>query len=179
MRLIDGDDQSAYTSILSSTASERSVGEPLKLVWYQMTSTQLQNAESWVMGRPEIRLIVFYGATSSMSSPQVNSQLLSPTRNHIKDGCNPNATILPSWDPNSDGSVLTFVWIEEDPNGSYNISANLKYEDKSDNGSIFSCGANGSYSAEFEDYEIGRGFVYWWNPYSTNFMQGLTFRLGK
>lgn len=178
LRLIDGTDQSAYTPIITSTASQRAVGEPLKLVWYEMDKETLQDVEIWINGRPEIRMIVFYGVNSGDDTAQVYNQLLSPTREHIKEGCNPDATIFTQWDPNTEGSVLTFVWVEEDPNGSYEIGAEVKYEHKFADGTLTS-GVTGKYMGEFEDKEIGRGHMCWWDSYDTLFDQGIRFRLGK
>ncbi len=178
LRLIEGNDQSAYTPILTSTASERTVGEPVKVVWYQMSQSLLQQAEPWIEGRPEIRLIVFYGVVSGSETPQIHNQLLSPTRKHIKQGCNPNATILPSWNPNTDGSVLSFVWKEEDNGGSYQFSVSVKYENKLSGGSI-SFGPSMSFSRNNTAFDIGGGYTCWWSPYSTVFNQGINFRLGS
>ena len=178
LRLVDGADQSAYTSIITSTASERTIGEPLKLVWYEMDKEALQNVEPWAQGRPEIRMIVFYGVNSGDDTAQVYNQLLSPTREHIKEGCDPNITIFAQWDPNTEGSVLTFVWIEEDPDGTYDVGAEVKYEQKLAGGALAG-GVNGSYHGEFEDKEIGRGHMCWWDSYNTLFDQGIRFRLGN
>lgn len=178
LRFVDGADQSAYTSIITSTVSERTIGEPLKLVWYEMDKETLQNVEPWAQGRPEIRMIVFYGVNSGDDTAQVYNQLLSPTREHIKEGCDPNITIFTQWDPNTEGSVLTFVWIEEDPNGTYDVGAEVKYEHKLAGGTLTG-GVNGSYHGEFEDKEIGRGHMCWWDSYNTLFDQGIRFRLGN
>ena len=81
-------------------------------------------------------------------------------------------------DVNTEGSVLTFVWIEEDPNGTYDVGAEVKYEHKLAGGTLTG-GVNGSYHGEFEDKEIGRGHMCWWDSYNTLFDQGIRFRLGN
>ena len=143
-----------------------------------MDQEALQNVEKWVSGRPELRMIVFYGVNSSYDTAQVYNQLLSPKRENIRAGCNPNVTIFTQWDPNTAGSVLTFVWVEEDPNGTYDISAEVKYEQKLAGGTLTG-GVKGSYHGECEDKEIGRGQTCWWDSYTTLFDQGIRFKLGN
>lgn len=178
LRLVDGTDQSPYTQIMTSTAAERTCGERVKLVWTQMPETVLKNVESWGRGRPEIRIIVFYGVTAGGDAVKVRTDMISPTRNHIKDGCKQDLSIIESWDPNEDGASLAFVWMEEDGEGSYEVGSNILYEKKTEDG-ILTTGTHATYTGTFESQEIGRGYASWWDPYSTDYRQGIIFRLNK
>ena len=171
-----GNEYSAYTSILSTTASERSVNDVLKLVYYQMSEAKLKSLESWTQGRPEIRLSVFYGTDKYKEAGLIYQEVLTPTRQHIKDGCNPERTICSSWNPNISSSVLTFVWIEEDTGISVEYTYSTEYEQKNNNGTLVT-GGTCTVTGYDEDDFIGYGHVYWWNSKSMTFSVGINWRL--
>lgn len=181
IRHINGSDKSAYTPIITSTVSEREPKEPLKLVWYQLDESTLKIVEPWVDGRPEFRLIVCYRGVTGSNSISVYSKLLNPTRNHIKEGCNPDVTIFPNWDPDIEGSVLTVLWLEEDgldKEGPEELTINLMSEQQMGGGSV-SAEVSAKYEVANEYYKLGEGNVYWWHSRSEVFDHGLKYQLGK
>lgn len=176
IRVVNGDEEYPFSQIITTTASERSLGEPLKLVYYQMPKATLNDVEPWILGKPEFRLRIVYGTESGIEGTQIYSGSMSPTRAHIKDGCNPNKTILPEWDPNTTGSILTFDWKEEDSKGTFTFKIGASYESKLEGGTI-KPSADFTYTTNLGDDVIGATHVYWWSPKSTNFDVGIKWKL--
>lgn len=181
IRHVNGTDQSAYTAIVTSTASERVPKEPLKLVWYQMDQSALQTVERWIDGRPEFRLVVCYQGESVSGGVNTYSTLLTPSRGNIKAGCNPNVTIFPNWDPEIEGSILSVLWLEEDAaddNGPTELTINLMSEQQQSGGSI-AVEVSTKYVVSNEFTKLGESKVYWWHSRSTVFNNTLKYQFGK
>lgn len=181
IRYIDSDNKSAYTPIMTSTASERSPGEKLELVWYQLDKNTLQKVERWVDGRPEFRLVVYYADPYNSNIVGLTTHLLSPTREHIKAGCNPEHTIFENWYPEDQGVILSIMWLEEDnvnENGPTEIDVEIMSEQQQDAGQV-TAAVSAKYTVSNEYIEVGRGNVFWWNSRSTIYEQGLTYQLGN
>lgn len=183
IRLVTDEGTSPYTSIISTTSSERNIGDPLKLVYYQMTRSQLINVERWVHGRPELNMRVFYYDALNSQVKELHNTLLRPTRNHIKGGCNPNETITASWNPNVIGPMLMIAWIEidgvDDNTGSdetEEYTFEYEYEDNTQENPIVVSGSSTIVISNL-DVPIGNTCVYWWNPKSTVFTSGISWKL--
>lgn len=168
IRLINGNDQSAYTSVVTSTASERSVNDPLKLVWYKIDPDFMKKIESWDSGRPELRITVFYGVNYSGDTGQYESHILSPTRNNLKDGCDPNFTIFNQWDPYNRGKALKVFWMEEDRDDgdTRTVNVSLNYENQQNNGNL-AFATQITYTTTHQYYDLGTDEVCWWDSYAT------------
>ena len=186
IRLIDGNDQSAYSSIVASTASEKSADDPLKLVWYKLDSDYMKDIESWDSGRPELRITVFYGANYYGDTARYKSHILSPKRSEIKEGCNPDFTIFNPWDPTEQGKALKVFWMEEDKDDGVtrNINMSINYENQLNEGNL-AYATQVTYSTTHQFYDLGTDEVYWWDPYATVYNEIGTghsifeFKLGK
>jgi hypothetical protein len=165
IRLVNGNEQSAYTSVVTSTASERSVNDPLRLIWYKIHPDFMSQVEKWDSGRPELQMIIYYGVNSAGASAQYETHSLSPKRNNLKAGCNPDLLIFEHWDPSDKGTALKVIWIEEDgfnENGPTEIVVDMRYENQMDNGNL-TWGSTVKYSQSNYYYNLGMDEVCWWD----------------
>jgi hypothetical protein len=163
VRAINNDGYSAWSPIITTTASPRNDGEWLRVKRMKFTSAALAAVEDWISGEPEFRLRVVQGNQNSQTASNVfTSGLLEPKkRNDIKDKWWEYQFDIFQWETSVYGTVLTFDWREEDwyDNITFSISGN--YEDKISGGAIKAGGTFTVKDDEGEDH-IGNTSVFWW-----------------
>lgn len=168
---------SSAMKYLGKYASYRDMDSELKLSTIGFNSEDaLEDYESWARGCPELKLYVIggnEGSNSSFVTYESSTPLEPDDKDDIidKDGWAINETVIPNWNSNDNGSILTFFWIEED-GGRYSstLEIDAKLEIKFDSllGGMLSGDITLTHKAkvdlESKDDTIGRRDVYFWDP---------------
>ncbi|MDR0830119.1 MAG: hypothetical protein LBN95_08425 [Prevotellaceae bacterium] len=167
-----GGSYSGWSQSIATSASERNVETPFKLTMLKFKNKEaLKKVESWSRGAPELWLTVVKGDDSN-SATKFKTIRYEPSNREASYSSwnNVNKIILNNWNPNRDGTVFTFVWIEEDANlkgSSMKITAS--YENKLDENQTIKLGAEVTINFSDLDDRMGNSIITWWNPKSTEF----------
>ncbi|MDR2653042.1 MAG: fibronectin type III domain-containing protein [Prevotellaceae bacterium] len=116
-----GGSYSAWSNSIATSVSDRNIETPFKITKLKFKDVEaLKKVESGWRGAPELWLTVVKGDASTNASKITLRYEPSSRKASYENWSNANQTILSNWNPNRDGTVFTFVWIEEDGNwGSY------------------------------------------------------------
>lgn len=163
VRSINNDGYSAWSQIITTTASPRNEGELLKIQRMKFTTNALQAVESWISGAPELRLRVVKGSESGASFVFTSGMIEPNHRDDIRDKWWYFNVTVCDWYTSVFGTVLNFDWREEDSKFIYEFNVTGSYEDKKDNGSIKAGGSLNIKSNPGADC-VGNTTVFWWDP---------------
>lgn len=162
VRAINDDGESGYSTTITTIASARNDGEPLKIKRMYFTKSALKAVEKWASGAPEIRLRVVYGDKDSATTV-FTSGILEPTKRGDINGSWWNKSVdITNWCTNVIGTVLTFDWREEDWDDDVTFTIQASYEQKGKNWSI-QAGGSVTFSGDEGGDVIGNKLVHYWD----------------
>jgi len=162
---------SAWSNSIGTSVSERNLETPFKLTYLKFKDeAALKKVEPWVKGAPELWLIAAKGDAANAQKVKEIRYKPSSRKACYESWAYANKIILNNWNPNRDGNVFTFEWIEEDCYwGTYTLKITTSYEEKLSDTQTFKAGAELSITVGKEDDKMGSSLVTWWNPKSTKF----------
>ena len=158
------DSYSTWSSNISSHASNRQLNDELKVL--SIMFTDKGKYEPWYRGDPELLLVVA-GSTGSNSATKLYDSGLIQT-SHVSNNkwFNVNLQVTAHWNPNINGSVLTFSWSEMDSGSKTTYTLYANYEDKGDNSTI-KAGGEVKYESNDGNESIVTTLINWWDENNT------------
>lgn len=170
VRSVNSDGRSAYTSMVATSASDRSYNQSLKLTGMYFTEASLKKVEKWASGAPEIRLRVV-GAIPSNAVSVFTSGLMEPSRRKDINGKWWSVSDeICKWNPSEHGTIFTFDWREEDWDD--NVEFTIQPSIEVTIAEIWKVGLS-PFSLKFSGDDggdvIGSALVHWWDDMSSTF----------
>jgi len=162
---------SNWSNSAATSVSERNIEDPLRLTKFRFRNVQaLRRVESWVRGGPELYLTIVAG--DNQGARKVTRVGFRPSRRNSHSQWNyVNRTILHQWNPNRDGTIFTFSWVEQDSRtgnrGSVTVSTS--FEDRLSDTQTVRSGVNFTYDIASSDDIMGTDNVVWWHRKDTRY----------
>jgi len=176
IRSYNDNGNSSYSNVYSKYASYRNNGSTLKVESIRFVNrTELRKYESWCKGSPELKFFIISGNLVSDSSKVTHtSSVMEPFwRGSIcgDEGWYANY-VLPSWDTDNMGDILTFYWVEEDTGTEITIEISAKVEATIGTNVKTSVGTSAKITIKDEDDVIGQNDVNFWDPLTNEYSIG-------
>lgn len=165
VRAINADGPSAFTTVIATYPSSRNDGERLKVKKMYFTDSALRAVEKWASGAPEIRLRVAVGNNTSSRIIYTSGRMEPRKRADIDDKWWDNTIDIGNWYTASEGSILTFNWMEEDPSALKDMKITPSFEVKLGSWAI-KLGVECHFNGLADDDLIGETVVHWWDTKS-------------
>ncbi|HYV94278.1 MAG TPA: DUF3103 family protein [Chitinophagales bacterium] len=179
---VDNNGALKYTFEGSSPYDERVNGQ--NTILGSIRCPDLGHIESWLNGKPELRLRIYgaklYESSSTPTAVKITTKYYNPKRSDI-DGVwyNPGTSLF-NWyrywySPTTDfvyGSEVNFYWVEEDGGSGITIDLDLGGTIKTSGGSSLTVSLSTSFTIDDGDEDLGDAVVAFpdgtdWNVYST------------
>ncbi len=159
---------SSWSNTMSMHASHRELNDELMVT--SIMFTDKGKYEPWWRGDPELLLVVV-GYTSSNNAYKIyDSGLIQTSDVSNNNWFGANLQVNAHWNPNYNGSVLTFVWSEMDGGSTVTYTVTGSYEDKNtEDATTKKIEGSITYTSKEGNENIVTTLINWWDDSSTTY----------